>query len=152
LSPASVVVSVAIVRDGRLLLVQEGKEWCRGQWGLPGGRVEDGEPLIGAAVREVREETGLCIVPEGMTRIVRYISASGFHCVRFNFVAAAPEGEPLVDGTEILAARWFGFEEIDALDEAMLRSPAIARSVIADVRSGAVLPLDIMLDALVSVC
>jgi ADP-ribose pyrophosphatase YjhB (NUDIX family) len=143
-----VVVSAAIVRDGRLLLVQEGKEWCRGQWGLPGGRVEDREPLVEAVIREVREETGLFIVPEGMTRIVRYISASGFHCVRFNFVAAAPQGEPIVDGIEILAARWLGFEEIDALDDAMLRSPAIARAVIADVRAGTVLPLDIMLDAL----
>ena len=147
MSPASLVVSVAILRDDRLLLVQEGKEWCRGAWGLPGGRVEEGEPIVEAAIREAREETGLLVIPRGMTRIVRYSSQSGAHCIRFNFIADASGDEPMVDGTEILAARWFGFDEIDTLDDALLRTPAIARAVIADVRSGAVLPLDIMLDA-----
>jgi ADP-ribose pyrophosphatase YjhB (NUDIX family) len=51
----------AVVRDdaGRLLLIRRGHEPSRGLWSLPGGRVEPGESLQAAVVREVREETGL---------------------------------------------------------------------------------------------
>jgi ADP-ribose pyrophosphatase YjhB (NUDIX family) len=50
-----------VVRDdvGRLLLIRRGQEPSRGLWSLPGGRVEPGETLEAAVVREVREETGL---------------------------------------------------------------------------------------------
>ncbi|MGK5543309.1 NUDIX hydrolase [Streptomyces sp. URMC 127] len=43
-------------QDGHVLLVHHARS---GLWTLPGGRVEEGETLREAAVREVREETGL---------------------------------------------------------------------------------------------
>ena len=59
--PALVPCVGAVVRDdaGRLLLIRRGHEPSRGLWSLPGGRVEPGETLEEAVVREVREETGL---------------------------------------------------------------------------------------------
>jgi 8-oxo-dGTP diphosphatase len=59
--PALVPCVGAVVRDdaGRLLLIRRGHEPSRGLWSLPGGRVEPGETLEAAVVREVREETGL---------------------------------------------------------------------------------------------
>ncbi|MBV9293830.1 MAG: NUDIX domain-containing protein, partial [Frankiales bacterium] len=59
--PRLVECAGAVVRDpdGRLLLVQRGRDPGRGRWSLPGGRLERGETPAAAAVREVREETGL---------------------------------------------------------------------------------------------
>ena len=49
--------------EGRLLLIQRGHEPGRGLWSVPGGRVEAGEDDAAALVREMREETGLEVVP-----------------------------------------------------------------------------------------
>ena len=53
------VGGIVLDDDGRLLMIQRGTEPDRGRWSLPGGRVELGETDEEAAVREVREETGL---------------------------------------------------------------------------------------------
>ena len=50
------------VRDGELLLVRRGHGPAAGSWSVPGGRVELGETLHEAVVREVAEETGLAVV------------------------------------------------------------------------------------------
>ena len=56
------VSAVVFDRRGYVLLVQQGKK-RRGQWELPGGRVKKDESILKALVREVREETGLTVVP-----------------------------------------------------------------------------------------
>jgi 8-oxo-dGTP pyrophosphatase MutT (NUDIX family) len=65
---------VVVDRGGRIALVRE-----RGKagWGLPKGRIEPRESLEEAALREVREETGI------RARIVRYV---GVHEGRRSFV------------------------------------------------------------------
>jgi 8-oxo-dGTP pyrophosphatase MutT (NUDIX family) len=45
-------------QSGRILL--EKRSDC-GWWGLPGGRIEPGESIITAALREAKEETGLTV-------------------------------------------------------------------------------------------
>lgn len=59
--PERPVVGVGVVvwKDGEVLLIRRGKSPMRGRWSLPGGRQELGETVREAAVREVREETGL---------------------------------------------------------------------------------------------
>jgi 8-oxo-dGTP pyrophosphatase MutT (NUDIX family) len=52
-------VGVVIRGPGETLLLEKRRD-C-GWWGLPGGKVERGESLIGAAAREVLEETGLAV-------------------------------------------------------------------------------------------
>ena len=45
--------------QGEVLMMQEAKSTCAGQWYLPAGRMEPGEDIAEAAQREVLEETGL---------------------------------------------------------------------------------------------
>ncbi|MFE0749449.1 NUDIX hydrolase [Gordonia sp. NPDC058843] len=57
-----VAVGALITDDaGRILLVLRRNEPSAGHWSLPGGKVELGESLEQAMIREVREETGLVV-------------------------------------------------------------------------------------------
>ena len=54
-----VCVGAVVVRNEELLLIRRGHAPGEGQWSVPGGRVEAGEMLAEAVVRELAEETGL---------------------------------------------------------------------------------------------
>ena len=55
--PSHIVAVGGITEDqeGNILLVKD----HRGPWVFPGGQVEEGENLIDALVREVKEESGI---------------------------------------------------------------------------------------------
>lgn len=57
-------VAVAVVRDGVILLGKRLNCIGSGEWQMPGGKPEPGELLEQAAVRELREETGLVAVSQ----------------------------------------------------------------------------------------
>ena len=52
-------VGVVCLRGDEVLLIRRGTPPRQGQWSLPGGRIEPGEAVRNAALRELREETGV---------------------------------------------------------------------------------------------
>lgn len=50
-----------VIRDARALLIRRGSEPLKGEWSIPGGMLEVGETLSDGVVRELLEETGLCV-------------------------------------------------------------------------------------------
>jgi len=90
---------------GRLILVREED---RG-WGLPGGRVEQGEGLVEAMLREAREETGCAVRVERLCAVETRVTAP--HMVLFTFRGVHLVGEP-GGGDEVAEAAWFTEAEV----------------------------------------
>jgi len=106
----------AVVRDsaGRLLLIQRRQEPGRGRWSLPGGRVELGETAAAAAVREVREETGLEVVADAVLGRVERAGPAGVTYVIDDFTCTV-RGGTLRPGDDAADARWVSAAEMSGL-------------------------------------
>ncbi|WEK52422.1 MAG: NUDIX hydrolase [Candidatus Kaistia colombiensis] len=111
-------VSVAVWRDGRVLLIQRGHDPWRGAWSLPGGRVERGETLAAAAARELIEETGLAIGTPRLVDTLDAIDRAEDGTLRGHFViivfTAEADGTPAA-ASDAAACAWFTLAEIDGL-------------------------------------
>jgi 8-oxo-dGTP diphosphatase len=79
-------------------------------WTLPKGKLEPGEDALDAAVREVREETGLECVPGLAVGSIEYLDASGNDKTVDYWLMEAMSDE-LAPTKEIDAARWVPFED-----------------------------------------
>jgi 8-oxo-dGTP diphosphatase len=76
-----------VVVDGeRVLLVRRARAPLQGEWSLPGGLVELGEPLAAAVRREIAEETGLQVRVEGIVKVLDRITRDKQKRVRFHYV------------------------------------------------------------------
>lgn len=143
---ARLVASTSILDGDQVIMVREGSAHKRGEWNLPSGRVDRGESVTAAAVREAKEETGLDIRLMAIAGIYIYRSGSGDDVVRFNFRAEPTGGTPHADGREILEVRWMFFPDILAMPNRELRAPSTLRSIIADLVAGQAWPLGILHD------
>ncbi len=133
--------ALVIVRRGhRFLLVQETK--YGETWSVPGGRVEPGEALGDAAVREVLEESGVPIRLDGIYRVEHTPGELGAR-VRILFAGSpiddtAPKTR--ADG-ESLRAAWLTLAEIRALP---LRGSELGALIDSIVDGRAVYPLALL--------
>lgn len=114
---ASAVVLEQNANPPKMLLLRRATEVLRDQWCHVAGGIEAGETAWQAAMREVREETGL--------NVLRLFSADyteQFYEAARNVVTIVPAFVAYVDSTQTVhlnaehsAYRWVSFSEADAL-------------------------------------
>jgi len=102
-------VHVIVERNGRVLLMRRaGTGFFDGLYSLPGGHVEAGESLRGAAAREMHEETGLCFDPGALEYVGVVHRRSDTNRVDFFVRARACPGEPQIrEADKCDDLRWF---------------------------------------------
>lgn len=108
-------VGVVCLRGDEVLLIRRGRPPRLGEWSLPGGRVEPGEAVRDAALRELREETG---VEAELTELLDVIDGvfpeMGRHYVLIDFAAVWRAGEP-VAGDDAAEAAFHPLSEVPGL-------------------------------------
>lgn len=117
--PARPIVGVGavIVDAGKVLLVKRAHEPRKGEWSLPGGRVELGEALADAVRREVKEETGLDVDVGPVVEVVEHVQRQdgqvAHHFVIVDYLCT-PAGGMLRAGDDAEAVVWVDGEELAA--------------------------------------
>ena len=114
--PAPVpAVGVVCLRGEEVLLIRRGTPPRQGEWSLPGGRIEPGERAVDAALRELREETGVEATITGLIDVVDGLfPEAGRHYVLIDYAALWVSGEPTA-GDDAMEARFVPLDQVATL-------------------------------------
>lgn len=109
-----VCVGAIAMDDEQLLLIRRGTGPAAGDWSIPGGRVEAGETLAEAVVRELAEETGLEGLCDELVGWVERIEPD-HHYVILDFRVTVLSTDPPVAGDDAAEVAWVGLDKVAEL-------------------------------------
>jgi 8-oxo-dGTP diphosphatase len=108
-------VGIVCLRGDQVLLIRRGTPPRQGEWSLPGGRIEPGERAVDAALRELREETGVEAEITGLIDVVDGLfPEAGRHYVLIDYAARWISGDP-VAGDDATEARFVPLTQVETL-------------------------------------
>lgn len=127
------IAAAAVIRDARLLVVS--KTAAPDVFYLPGGKPEDGEPLVTALRRELREELGVGAREVRPFAVVEALAALERVPMRMTVYLAALDGEPR-PAAELAGMAWIDGDRPDG----PLLAPAVRDQVIPRLVDARLLP------------
>ncbi|MCS7164994.1 MAG: NUDIX domain-containing protein [Candidatus Calescibacterium sp.] len=114
----SIKVTVGgLIKYKNLFLLVRTEKW-KGKWGIPGGKVKQGETLIKALIREIKEETNLDIQEKQCKYITFFESIydeefyKPAHMILFNYLIKVQNISNLKVNQEIIEYNFFKKEEL----------------------------------------
>lgn len=125
--PRPIAATIAtLIQDGQVLLVRRANPPDAGRWGFPGGKIEQGETVSDAALRELSEETGIKAEAQRIFTAIDVFEQSsngapGRHFILIAVLCRWVSGQP-VAGDDALEARWFDLEELEKGEIALSRN------------------------------
>jgi 8-oxo-dGTP diphosphatase len=124
--------SAAIFRDGQVLIAERDKGAMLGVWSLPGGHIEPGERAMAAALREVKEETGVEAELLGLADVHDVLIRNDSGLLTAHYVIAVyfgrwRGGEP-VAGEESRDARFVPLDQLESFTMTPGAQAIIARA------------------------
>lgn len=107
------VVAAIILHEGRVFATQRGYGEFKDGWEFPGGKVEDGESLQNALIREIREELDTEIEVGKLLDTVEY-DYPKFHLSMACFLCTIKSGNLVLKEHE--AAKWLDSHTLDSVE------------------------------------
>jgi len=101
-----------LIKDNKILLALKKRGFGAGKWNGPGGKVEKGEEIIDAAIRETKEEIGVEIINPEKIGIMRFHFPykQDWDMEVHVFLVKEWRGSP--EESEEMAPEWFSLDEI----------------------------------------
>jgi ADP-ribose pyrophosphatase YjhB (NUDIX family) len=100
-------VSVLIIDNNRVLLGKRASgSFAAGKWCLPCGFIEYNEDFLSAAIREVKEETGLTVAIQSVINVNSNFLAENLHAIVIILLARVTTGIPAA-GDDLESVAWF---------------------------------------------
>jgi bifunctional NMN adenylyltransferase/nudix hydrolase len=124
--PIFVTVDAVVKTAGHVLLIRRGDFPGKGLWALPGGFLDQHERLLAGALRELREETRLALLPSTLAESLVDVavfdhpdrSLRGRTITHAHFFDLKMDKLPDVEGSDDAAhAQWVALDEIAAMEE-----------------------------------
>jgi len=114
-SPIPAVIAV-LIHEGRTLLVRRANPPDAGLWGFPGGKIEYGETVMAAALRELLEETRVVGEAKEVLTTLDVLVRSEDGTLQHHYILIAVRcrwlsGHP-VAGDDALEAQWFRIADL----------------------------------------
>ncbi len=106
---AAAIITRQADNETQILLTLRAIEPFKGQWCIPGGHIEENEPVKDAVIREVKEETGLQFEANFYTYFDEIIPPD-IHQVVLVFDGPV-YGDARFDPEEVTEMRWFSIEQ-----------------------------------------
>ena len=106
-------VGVICFREDEVLLIQRGTAPRKGEWSIPGGRIEPGESQASAALRELYEETGVRAALGPKVEVI-LAEFEGMHYRLHDYAAEWMSGDPRA-GDDAAKAEFTPLDKINAL-------------------------------------